>query len=97
MYQEFYFLCFFNKVLFLVSFFYCKIRTGVVRLYFCLESRNVQQTGAAASLPHGGSTDAPAADQNKKNLQLRHVCKPLENSQNIGLDLDHLTFKQILF
>lgn len=73
MYQEFYFLCFFNKVLFLVSFFYCKIRIRVSCLYF--RGEMWQQAGTTVSLPHGGSIDTPAAEKTGKNLQSRHVAE----------------------
>lgn len=49
MYQEFYFLCFFNKVLFLVSFFYCKIILPCLSLCFC---KRVQSIATVASDCH---------------------------------------------
>lgn len=60
MYQEFYFLCFFNKVLFFGFIFYCKIKPKSV----------VISEDLKCSLPPGGSRDTPGAELQLKPLTM---------------------------
>lgn len=70
MYQEFYFLSFFNKVLFFGFIFYCKMWTWVCRVFISDEKEIKPETGSSCNY-RAGHRGAAAGSKRKSAVQFK--------------------------